>query len=535
MKKNNIIILILIFLLFGLLTSCKRGVASDMEESEMMENREDRILTESQINEQVEFIGRGVDYEQVYEKYLQDMLNVKFGIADKAPFVQMYQNTMEWSDYTEGLNVKNRGILSVNYIDLTGNGISEMILLVAERLEEPRLIADTDQDDFDTSYYELSDVITVYIYGIENGEVELLMSRSDIENSRVKQFSNAYDSQYKYMFVERKGKKYLLVIGYTNFNYGLGALEYILLGEEDGHIVCMERISYNDGIIMDDKSHTEIITPELSKEQDVPIDEIFYDIYMQPLASYGIEIPALYLYFQGIRTVWELYQTYETNQYPIDNDYPDDAQVLLKVQCRDVSEYICGLEPIILEGKICSFKCFTILDEFNKYNLATQIDWNEIITEYIKENDVVISSTENIQSGVILSQEAIENEVKRIRQVWINNRENIQNQVYEKREPKEGIRQYLLNGEIIMIETDRNDTDVFSRILQIESGELTFAFYESDTEEVRLYFYKGMLFRWIQTQKGENAVIHDNEEENSVFKYYEKKALEDCEALVAGL
>ena len=68
-----------------------------------------------------------------------------------------------------------------------------------------------------------------------------------------------------------------------------------------------------------------------------------------------------------------------------------------------------------------------------------------------------------------------------------------------------------------MLEVKKNTIDEFNRTFQIENGQLTFAYYESKTTQIRLYYKNGMLFRWIQTENGGDPVIHDMETDNPEF------------------
>lgn len=67
----------------------------------------------------------------------------------------------------------------------------------------------------------------------------------------------------------------------------------------------------------------------------------------------------------------------------------------------------------------------------------------------------------------------------------------------------------------------------YNMTFQVENEQLTFAYYEGPKEEVRLYYKDGKLFRWIQTDQGKEAVIHDNEFDNEIFIYWEQQGIDD--------
>lgn len=464
---------------------------------------------------------QGADVRQLYEEYVTDVLTPKFGVAEKAPFVQMVRQSMEWSDYTEGLDEKNRGILATAYFDLSGDGIDEMIVLISERIKEPEYHPGAG-GDYDTSYYEFFDAVSVYIYGIKDQQVEQLLTDSDIDTLRKYPLSNANDCTYKYMTITREGRNYLLMLGFTKYGYGNEGLEYILTGEENGQIRCLAGRYFNDGYIGDLISKEDVVTPMLPTAEDVPLDEEFYLIYKQPLADKGIELASQRSYFDGMYTSYCPSNLECTVEYPVFHDYPDDADLLMDLQCRHINDLLSDFEEINSAGNWYSFTGYVISEAPLSSDQMTSINWRNIVSEYMAAN----------KTAVQLPDSEIENEVKRIRQVWTEDRGNISNQVFDKVEPQKGIRLYYQNGDLKMIETDKNVFDGYSRIFQIENGKLTFAYYESAAEQIRLYFYEESLFRWIQTNAGSDAVTHDNERGNSQFAAYEQMALNDVKKIL---
>lgn len=465
--------------------------------------------------------GYGTETKQLYEKYVKDVLEPKFGIADKAPFVQMWRQTMEWADFTVGSAEKNRGILTTAYVDLSGDDIDEMIVLVSERLKEPKFNP-SDGGDYDTSYYEFYDAVSVYIYGIRDQQVEQLMTDTETEALRTYPLSNAYGCTYKYMTVTREGKNYLLIVGSIDYWYGTDSLEYALIGEENGQVRCLAGRCFMDGQINDLITGTEISTPSLPEAENVQLDRQFYEIYAQPLTDRGIAPGSLSSYFDGLYTAYDIEKLEDSGTYPVFDDYPDDADMIMDLQCRYIRILVPDFEETFDVEQRLSFACYVISEDRLNSEQITSVNWRNIVSEYLAEN----------RTSVQLPDSEIENEVKRIRQVWTEDRGNVSNQVFDKVEPQKGIRLYYQNGDLKMIEADKNVFDGYSRIFQIENGKLTFAYYESAAEQIRLYFYEESLFRWIQTNAGSDAVTHDNERDNSQFAAYEQMALNDVKKIL---
>lgn len=145
-----------------------------------------------------------------------------------------------------------------------------------------------------------------------------------------------------------------------------------------------------------------------------------------------------------------------------------------------------------------------------------------IVEEIVQEPEM--------ESAIVLSQEEIEAEVLRIREVWNYDREAITNNIFQVTELEGGVRLYS-DVETRMLVVDREIIDEYSRVYQIESGKLTFAYYESATTQIRLYYKDEVLFRWIQTESDQEAVIHDNEIGNPDFVNMGNMGLQDYRSI----
>lgn len=112
----------------------------------------------------------------------------------------------------------------------------------------------------------------------------------------------------------------------------------------------------------------------------------------------------------------------------------------------------------------------------------------------------------------------IEAEVSRIRKVWQEDREAVSNGSFESRQWQDNVTAYFQNGELKMLEVPKSKWNHYTKIFQIENGELTFAYYESAEMQMRLYYKDQRLFRWIQTDIGSETVIHDQEDSKMFFE-----------------
>ena len=63
--------------------------------------------------------------------------------------------------------------------------------------------------------------------------------------------------------------------------------------------------------------------------------------------------------------------------------------------------------------------------------------------------------------------------------------------------------------------------------LQVENGDVTFAYYVNDDTQNRLYLKYQTLFRWNETESGKDEVIHDNDFKNEQFIEWESEVWTD--------
>lgn len=138
--------------------------------------------------------------------------------------------------------------------------------------------------------------------------------------------------------------------------------------------------------------------------------------------------------------------------------------------------------------------------------------------------------------GFTMSPDEIETEVLRIREVWESDRESVSDGIFDceiwKNELNSNIYVYSMEGDIKMIEAPANGENEYSKTFQIENGMLTFAYYESSQSQIRLYYKDYHLFRWIQTDAGRDALIHDMELDNREFIKMENWAMFDLQTIL---
>lgn len=131
-----------------------------------------------------------------------------------------------------------------------------------------------------------------------------------------------------------------------------------------------------------------------------------------------------------------------------------------------------------------------------------------------------------------ISQEELEAEILRIREVWTTDKDAISNASFDISEPQSGIQVYSSANDIKMIEVKSGILNEYNMTFQIENGNLTFAYYESPTSQIRLYYKDEKLIRWIQTDAGADPVIHDLEYDNETFLNNEQLALNDLSSIL---
>ena len=131
-----------------------------------------------------------------------------------------------------------------------------------------------------------------------------------------------------------------------------------------------------------------------------------------------------------------------------------------------------------------------------------------------------------------MSPSRIEEEVLRIRNVWTENREAIANGEFAKEQINSNTIIYSLGEDIRMIEISGNENGLSTKMIQIENGNLTFAYYGTSQGQMRCYFKDNHMFRWVQTDTNGHAVTHDMELENPEFIQHEQQIIQEFQSLL---
>ena len=137
------------------------------------------------------------------------------------------------------------------------------------------------------------------------------------------------------------------------------------------------------------------------------------------------------------------------------------------------------------------------------------------------------SVIESASSKLLMSPSEIEEEVQRIKDVWTKDREAVENGSFTSESIDSNTIIYSQDGDVRMIEISGNENELLTKILQVENGNLTFAYYGTEQGKTRCYFKDNQLFRWIQTDIGGSQVIHDLEQENPEFIQYEQQIINE--------
>lgn len=137
------------------------------------------------------------------------------------------------------------------------------------------------------------------------------------------------------------------------------------------------------------------------------------------------------------------------------------------------------------------------------------------------------SVIESASSKLLMSPSEIEEEVLRIKDVWAKDREAVENGSFTSEAIDSNTIIYSQDGNVRMIEISGNADELLTKILQVENGNLTFAYYGTAQGQARCYFKDNQMFRWIQTDTGGSPVIHDLEQENPEFIQHEQQIIND--------
>lgn len=148
-----------------------------------------------------------------------------------------------------------------------------------------------------------------------------------------------------------------------------------------------------------------------------------------------------------------------------------------------------------------------------------------------EETETTAKETDS-QTALDMSQEELEAEVLRIREVWTTDRDAISNALFDVSEPQAGIKIYSSDNDIKMVEVKSDMLNDYNMTFQVENGKLTFAYYESATSQIRLYYKDEKLIRWIQTDIGTDPIIHDLEYSNETFLSNGQLALNDLSSIL---
>lgn len=164
---------------------------------------------------------------------------------------------------------------------------------------------------------------------------------------------------------------------------------------------------------------------------------------------------------------------------------------------------------------------------------ATETEETAFVATEFAETETTVKETD-AQIVSNMSQEELEAEVLRIREVWTTDRDAISNALFDVSEPQTGIKIYSSDHDIKMIEVKSNIRNDYNMTFQVENGKLTFAYYESAASQIRLYYKDEKLIRWIQTDVGTAPVIHDLEYSNETFLSNGQLALNDLSSILNG-
>lgn len=151
--------------------------------------------------------------------------------------------------------------------------------------------------------------------------------------------------------------------------------------------------------------------------------------------------------------------------------------------------------------------------------------------ESLEENSLE-STIESALSKHSMSPSEIEEEVQRIKNKWAENREAVANGSFTREQLDGNTIFYFHQGDLRMIEISGNENELLTKILQVENGKLTFAYYGTAQGQMRCYFKDSQMFRWIQTDADGNTVVHDMEQENQEFTQHEQQIVNDFQMLL---
>lgn len=126
-----------------------------------------------------------------------------------------------------------------------------------------------------------------------------------------------------------------------------------------------------------------------------------------------------------------------------------------------------------------------------------------------------------------LSEEEIEQEVLRIREVWTANQNGVNAGQFDVYTDDKGVKYYRKSGDIKLVVVPQGILGDYNITLQVENGDVTFAYYVNDDTQNRLYLKYQTLFRWNETESGKDEVIHDNDFKNEQFIEWESEVWTD--------
>lgn len=126
-----------------------------------------------------------------------------------------------------------------------------------------------------------------------------------------------------------------------------------------------------------------------------------------------------------------------------------------------------------------------------------------------------------VKSKVVSEYFYTEDEVKKIRERYNDTQSRLDS--FEKRTVSGGITEYYDNSELVRADIAAGEKP-YTKFYYFKDGRLYFAFIFNGTNENRLYFKNGKLFRWID----ENKNTHDSEFDNGSYVSWEAEALNDA-------
>lgn len=234
------------------------------------------------------------------DDYLEDTLIPLYGQADLSPFTLTYQWYAGFSDLTQFMPEDRKGIVTSTKEDLNGDGMEEMLVVIARTFAPP----ETHTDPHTSYTYETHfDGIEVKVFHVVSGVVQEMLS-----DNRAMVFDDVFMYPSKVAMqiciLESGGIKYIYILAYTYHDQegGTDIFNHEFYEVSETGIHCASTTRTRDGLIYDvlDSTSGDLWGTVIFNIWDGDFLENYYTAIRARLEPFGLDCSFMDSYYSEI-------------------------------------------------------------------------------------------------------------------------------------------------------------------------------------------------------------------------------------------